>query len=86
MQFWANFGLRLNSNYWQAKKVFWQTIRRLNGKKLMNLDLKTKMVSYSAKRRISLADGGVLQNPFGPSPIQRMDPGGALEGKYHHCS
>ena len=30
---WEEFGRRLDSNYFLAKKVFWQTIRRLRGKR-----------------------------------------------------
>ena len=31
---WEEFGRRLDSNYFPANKVLWQTIRRLRGKKL----------------------------------------------------
>ena len=31
---WEEFGLQLDSNYSSANKVFWQTIRRLRGKRL----------------------------------------------------
>ena len=31
MQSWKHFGLKLDSNYWQANKLFWQTIQRLPG-------------------------------------------------------
>jgi len=27
MQFWQNFGYKLDYNYWQGSKVFWQTIQ-----------------------------------------------------------
>ena len=30
---WEEFGRRLDSNYFSANKVFWQTIRRLRGKR-----------------------------------------------------
>ena len=30
---WEEFGCRLDSNYFSANKVFWQTIRRLRGKR-----------------------------------------------------
>ena len=30
---WKEFGRRLDSNYFSANKVFWQTIRRLRGKR-----------------------------------------------------
>ena len=30
---WEEFGRRLVSNYFSANKVFWQTIRRLRGKR-----------------------------------------------------
>jgi len=30
---WENFGHKLDSNYWQANMVFWQTIRRLRDKR-----------------------------------------------------
>ena len=32
MQSWQNFGHEQDSNYLQANKVFWQTVRRLRGK------------------------------------------------------
>ena len=38
---WEEFGRRLDSNYFSANKVFWQTIRRLRGKR--------SSVSYSIK-------------------------------------
>ena len=38
---WKEFGRRLDSNYFSANKVFWQTIRRLRGK--------TLSVTYSIK-------------------------------------
>jgi len=31
-----NFGHKQESNYWQAKKVFWQIIRRVRGAKLLS--------------------------------------------------
>jgi len=33
MQTREDFGHKLDSNYWQASKVFWQAIRRLCGKR-----------------------------------------------------
>ena len=38
---WEEFGRRLDSNYFSANKVFWQTIRRLRGKR--------SSVTYSIK-------------------------------------
>ena len=38
---WKEFGRRLDSNYFSANKVFWQTIRRLRGKR--------SSVTYSIK-------------------------------------
>ena len=38
---WEKFGRRLDSNYFLANKVFWQTIRRLRGKR--------SSVTYSIK-------------------------------------
>ena len=34
---WEEFGRRLDSNYFSANKVFWQTIRRLRGKRSSRL-------------------------------------------------
>ena len=33
VKLWEDFGHRLDSNYFSANKVFWQTIRRLRGKR-----------------------------------------------------
>ena len=33
IQSWENFGHKLDFNYWQANKMFWQTTRRLCGKR-----------------------------------------------------
>ena len=44
------FGRRLDSNYFSANKVFWQTIRRLHGKRLS--------ITYSIKD----SDGNILTN------------------------
>ena len=30
---WEEFGRRLDSNYFSGNKVFWQTVRRLRGKR-----------------------------------------------------
>ena len=38
---WEEFGRRLDSNYFSVNKVFWQTIRRLRGKR--------SSVTYSIK-------------------------------------
>ena len=56
-QSWKNARHNLDSNYWQANKVFWQTIRCLRAKNLILLDLTKTILSYSALRRASLADG-----------------------------
>ena len=45
---WEEFGRRLDSNYFSANKVFWQTIRRLRGKR--------SNVTYSIKD----SDGNIL--------------------------
>ena len=45
---WEEFGRRLDSNYFSANKVFWQTIRRLRGKR--------SSVTYSIKD----SDGNIL--------------------------
>ena len=45
---WKEFGRRLDSNYFSANKVFWQTIRRLRGKR--------SSVTYSIKD----SDGNIL--------------------------
>ena len=45
---WEEFGRRLDSNYFSANKVFWQTIRRLRGKR--------SSVTYSNKD----SDGNIL--------------------------
>ena len=46
-----------------SPKVFWQIMRRLRAKKIVLLDpSKTKMVSYSAMKRTSLADGESISN------------------------
>ena len=45
---WEEFGRRLDSNYFSANKVFWQTIRRLRGKRLS--------ITYSIKD----SDGNIL--------------------------
>ena len=53
---WEEFGLRLDSNYFSANKVFWQTIGRLRGKR--------SSITYSIKD----SDGNILTdwewNPF----------------------
>jgi len=33
MQSWENCGRKQGTSYWQASEVFWQTIRRLRGKR-----------------------------------------------------
>jgi len=33
MQSLENFGLKLDSSYWEVNKLVWQTIRRLRGNK-----------------------------------------------------
>ena len=45
---WEEFGRRLDSNYFSANKVFWQTIRRLRGKR--------SSITYSIKD----SDGNIL--------------------------
>ena len=45
---WEEFGRRLDSNYFLANKVFWQTIRRLSGKR--------SSITYSIKD----SDGNIL--------------------------
>ena len=45
---WEEFGRRLDSNYFSANKVFWQTIRRLRGKR--------SSITYSIKD----FDGNIL--------------------------
>ena len=45
---WEEFGRRLDSNYFSANKVFWQTIRRLLGKR--------SSITYSIKD----SDGNIL--------------------------
>ena len=45
---WKEFGRRLDSNYFSANKVFWQTIRRLRGKR--------SSITYSIKD----SDGNIL--------------------------
>jgi len=32
LQSWESLGQKLDFNYWQVNKVFWQTIQRLRGK------------------------------------------------------
>jgi len=65
IQSWDKFGHRLGSNYFQANKVFWQTIRSNHAKYLVLLDLsKIKMVPYSVMRRASLADGESISKNF----------------------
>ena len=45
---WEEFGRRLDSNYFSVNKVFWQTIRRLRGKR--------SSITYSIKD----SDGNIL--------------------------
>ena len=45
---WEEFGRRLDSNYFSANKLFWQTIRRLRGKR--------SSITYSIKD----SDGNIL--------------------------
>ena len=47
---WEEFGRRLDSNYFSANKIFWQTIRRLRGKR--------SNVTYSIKD----SAGNILTN------------------------
>ena len=47
---WEEFGRRLDSNYFSANKVFWQTIRRLRGKR--------SSITYSIKD----SDSNILTN------------------------
>jgi len=53
MQTWQKFGHKLDSNYWQANKVFWQTIRRPRSK-ISNIARSIKRqkwwLSYSVKK------------------------------------
>jgi len=67
-----NFGHKLDSNYWQANKVFWKTIRRLRGKQ------------YPRPWRIE----SLFQRPFEPSHFHTIGHTGGTfgVGKYHHCS
>jgi len=64
-QSWENFRHILDSNYWQANQVFWQTTQRFRGKNLTLLDpSKTKMLSYSAMRSTSLTDEESISKIF----------------------
>ena len=47
---WEEFGRRLDSNYFSANKVLWQTIRRLRGKR--------SSITYSIKD----SEGNILTN------------------------
>jgi len=76
IQCWENFVYNLDSNHWQASTVFWHTIRRLRGKRphlAVLLDpLTAKMVSYSATKNTSFADGDLL-NPVTITPSDTQE-------------
>jgi len=38
MHYWEDFRHKLDSNYWQVKKIFWQIFGRLHGKNFELLD------------------------------------------------
>jgi len=58
---WKIVGRKVDSIYWQAKKLFWRTIWRLRD--LILLDpLDTRMLPYSEMR--SMADGEIISKMF----------------------
>ena len=64
MQSWQHMGHKLDSIYWQAKKVFWQTIWPLRGRSFHTARCIKGRLGVLLNNEVILGRWGEIPKPF----------------------